>query len=47
MPSTHLIGGTVGPRTHLDILEKKNHSPLMGIEPQFEQLMAQLLYQLP
>jgi hypothetical protein len=31
-PGTHLIGGWVGPRTHLDDLEKRKISSLPGLE---------------
>jgi hypothetical protein len=31
--STHCIGGWVGPRTGLDVVEKRNILPLPGIQP--------------
>jgi hypothetical protein len=31
---THWIRGSVGPRAGLDVMEKRNNSPLPGIEPQ-------------
>ena len=43
-PTSHSIGGKVRTRAQKDTLEKKNHSPLMGIEPQFEHLVSQSLY---
>jgi hypothetical protein len=33
-PSTHCIGGWVGPRTGLDVVEKRNIMPLPRIQPQ-------------
>jgi hypothetical protein len=32
-PGTHWIGGWVGPRTSLDVVEKRNIMPLPGIHP--------------
>jgi hypothetical protein len=34
-PGTHCIGGWVGPRTSLDVLEKRNLLPLLGIQPRY------------
>jgi hypothetical protein len=33
-PGTHWIGGWVGPRTSLDIVEKRNILPLPGMQHQ-------------
>jgi hypothetical protein len=32
-PATHWIGGWMGPRTNLDVVEKRNILPLPGIQP--------------
>jgi hypothetical protein len=40
-PSTHCIGGRVGPRAGLDSGEKKNSHPLPGLEPPIIQPVAQ------
>jgi hypothetical protein len=32
-PGTHWIGGRVGPRTGLNVVEKRNVLPLPGIQP--------------
>jgi len=32
-PSTHWIGGWVGPRAGLDVVAKKKSLPMLGIEP--------------
>jgi hypothetical protein len=33
-PGPHCLGGWVGPRTGLDVMEKRNIFPLPGIQPQ-------------
>jgi hypothetical protein len=32
-PGTHWIGGWVGPKTGLDVVDKRNILPLPGIQP--------------
>jgi hypothetical protein len=45
--SIHWIGGWVGPRASLEVLEKRKVLPLSEFEPQTIQFVAKLLYRLP
>jgi hypothetical protein len=41
-PGTYCVGGWVGPRAVLDVMEKTQILPLLGIEPQLLDHPAQL-----
>jgi len=43
-PNIHRTAGWVGPTAGLHVLEKKNFSPLLGIEPRFFGLPARSLF---